>query len=419
MKEIIFSSHFFKENLIKFAKKIPDKTITFVCSALTKNRNNDTNYPFRQDSNFFYLTGLELNRAILVIQKESKENTKLVLFRKVTPPEMIVWTGEDMSNEEITSISGISDIRSIPDLDEFYENAFRTREFSDILMYNEPYNGEVIPTYTQAFAQNLKSRFPFINIKAYNRIIHEMRFVKHKSEIKIIRRSIEITKNTMIDVLKNFKNYKNERSIEADLIRGYLHYGGNGHAFAPIVASGENATTLHYEKNDSKISSGDLVLLDTGAEYKNYASDISRTFPSNGKYSPKQKDYYNIVKKAHDTVCQAIKPGVTLTELQNITKEVLFAGMKDMKMVREIKDLSKYYYHGVSHPMGIDVHDVSVESPIKLVTGAVITVEPGLYIKEKGIGIRLENDILVTENGFENLSKEIPIDPEEIESIIR
>jgi Xaa-Pro aminopeptidase len=284
-------------------------------------------------------------------------------------------------------------------------------------MYNEPYTGEAIPTYTQSLATKLRITYPFITIGAFNSIIAKLRDIKSKGEIKVIKRSIEITNLSLTQMLKNMTSYKNEREIEAELIRGYIKYGGSGHAFTPIVASGKNGTILHYEHNNSKITTNDLVLIDTGAEYKNYASDISRTYPTKGKYSPKQKQIYNIVLSAHNEVVKNIKPGATYKELQEITKEVLFKGLKDIKLIKTMEQLSNYYYHGVSHSMGLDVHDITPEDG-KLKVGNVITVEPGIYIAEKGIGIRLENDILVTESGFDNLSKDIAIDPEEIEEII-
>ncbi|PID27156.1 MAG: hypothetical protein CR982_06805 [Candidatus Cloacimonadota bacterium] len=418
MKEIKFPIHFFQKNRERFIKKLPQDSVTIVCSGINHTRSRDTFFPFRQDSNFFYLTGIESENSILIIVKNG-EKASTSLYRKVIPKEMEKWIGASISVEEIEKVSGISknSIEDINRVDDFFRELFIDKNMSHLLMYNEPYTGEAVPTYTQTIVSGLRNRYPFISVSTFNSIISDLRDIKSKAEIKIIRKAIEITGTTLHQILKQIKNFKNEREIEAELIRGYIRYGGSGHGFAPIVASGKNGTILHYEDNSSKISTNNLVLIDTGAEYKNYSADISRTYPAKGKYSPKQKEIYNIVLSAHNEVLKAIKPGATYKELQEITKESLFRGLKDLKIIKTKDQLSNYYFHGVSHPMGLDVHDVDSGLGI-LRKGNVITVEPGVYIAEKGIGIRLENDILVTENGFENLSKNIALNPEEIEELI-
>ena len=284
-------------------------------------------------------------------------------------------------------------------------------------MYNESIPELVVPTYTQVFASNLKKRFSFINISSVNPLIDLPRTLKSDCEIKMIERAIEITGLGLTDLLKNLRPGITENECEGILIHNYIKYGSVQPAFQTISASGGNATVLHYEDNNRKTEKGDLILIDTGSEYKNYASDITRTYPVSGKYTPEQKKFYNLVLKASKEVMKNAKPGLKLFDLQEITKEVLFKGLYDMKMVKEKTDLTKYYYHGVSHFLGLDTHDVG-NGNLPLVKNSVITVEPGLYIAEKDIGIRLENDVLITEKGCRNLSEAIAIETDEIEEIM-
>lgn len=415
-KEVKFSADFFKKKREVFAGKLNDNSVTFILSAIDKIKNRDTFFKFRQDPNFFYLTGLELKRSVLVILKSGGKTTEII-FRKFLDPTLEKWVGKNMPEKEITAVSGIKDIRDINDLDDFYRQIFNGSGITDVLMYNEYIPELIVPTYTHVFASNLRQKFSFINIRPVNSILDTLRLVKDKCEIEMIRRAIDITAAGLDEILKKLKPGMSENECEGILSGNYLKYGSVQPAFQTIAASGEMATVLHYEDNNRKFSKGELILLDTGAEYKNYAADISRTYPVSGRYTSEQKKFYNIVLDASKAVMKALKPGISIPELQEITKETLYKGLYDLKMVKEKSDLSNYYYHGVSHYLGIDTHDVgSNQLPLK--KGNVITVEPGLYIAEKKIGIRLENDVMITAAGCENLSAHIPIEITEIEDIM-
>jgi len=415
LKELYFPGHFHFENRQKLVNKIEDNSVIFIMSALEKSMSHDTNYSFRQDSNFFYYTGLELKRTVLAI---SKINGKIheVLFRKLLDPALERWVGANVSEEEIVKVSGIEDIRALNDLDDYYSDVFGHASVDRVYLYNEPHEGMVVPSYTQMFAHLIKSRFPFINIKALNKIVEEQRMIKQQSEIKMIRRAIEITAIGLRQTAKAMEPKIKEREVEALLTYHYLRQGADRHAFNPIAATGINATVMHYEANNCVAGNHDLLLIDTGAAYKNYAADITRTFPVAKKFSENQKKYYNIVLEARKEVFKLIKPGVKISDLQARTKEVLFEGLKNLKMLKKIEELGKYYCHGIGHHLGIDVHDVS-DSRAVLQKNMIITIEPGLYIEDKAIGIRLEDDILIRDNGFENLSKDIPIEIEEVEAL--
>jgi Xaa-Pro aminopeptidase len=415
-KEENFSTDFFKKKRNNLSEMLEDDSVTFILSSIDKVKNRDTFYKFRQDSNFFYLTGLELKRSVLTILKTGGKTSE-VLFRKFLDPTLEKWVGKNIPEDLIKKVSGLTDIRDIKDLDEYFRQVFTGNGIEKVYMYNEYIPELIVPTYTQVFASNLRQRFNFIGIRGINSHLDSLRTVKEKCEIAMIRRAIDITALGLDELVKNLKPGITENECEGILANNYLKFGSVQPAFQTIAASGEFGTILHYEDNNRVTAKGDLILIDTGAEYKNYSADISRTYPVSGKYSPIQKKLYNIVLSASKEVVKAAKPGVKIPELQDITRESLYKGLFDLKMVKEKTELSKYYYHGVSHYIGIDTHDVgSNQQPLK--KGNVITVEPGLYVAEKNIGIRLENDILITAGGCKNLSEHIPIEADEIEQLM-
>jgi len=415
-KELEFPIGFFAENRKILADQLEDRSLIFILSSLDKIKNRDTFYRFRQDPNYFYFTGLELKRSVLAIYKLNGKIYE-ILFRKVLDPTLEKWVGKNMPVDKIKAVSGLTDLRDINDLEEFYRQVFHNIGIEKVYMYNEYLPELVVPTYTQVFASNLRKRFSFISICPINNMVDSLRVIKKDCEIKMMKRAVDITASGLEDLLKNMRPGITENECEGILIQNYIKNGTVQPAFQTISASGGNATVLHYEDNNRKTEKGDLILIDTGSEYKNYASDISRTYPVSGKYTAEQKKFYNLVLKASKEVIKAVKPGVKTADLQEITKEVLFEGLYNMKMVKEKTDLGNYYYHGVSHYLGIDTHDVGNNS-MPLAKNSVITVEPGLYIAEKNIGIRLENDILVTDKGCRNMSEAIPIETEEIEDMI-
>ncbi len=417
LKDLKFPETFFSSNRKKLLKKVDDNSVVFIMSSVNKIKNADTFFKFKQDSNFFYLTGLELNRAVLVMTKiNGKTNSKI--YRNVLDEKLEKWIGKNTTDKEITKISGIKSIDSIKELGELYDSLFNNIGIEKVYMFNESTPDEIIPSYTQVFASNLRRRYNFIKITAVNKLLEEMRSIKHPCEINMLRRAIKITEIGIMDLLSQTRAGITENECEAILLYNYLKQGSKQPAFQTIAVSGKDATILHYEENNKKTQKNDMILIDTGAEYKNYAADISRTFPVKGKFSEMQKKYYNVVLEASKAVTKAVKPGITLLELQEISKDTLFKGLKKLKIVKKKEDIVKYYYHGVSHHLGLDTHDVG--DRIKpLEKNNVITVEPGIYIAEKNIGIRLENDILVTTTGHESLSKAIPMEIKELEQIMQ
>lgn len=416
-KDLSFPKGFFEKNRKKLAEQIDDNSIVFVLSSLDKIKNRDTNYRFRQDSNFFYLTGLELKRSVLALYKY-KGKTYETLFRKILDPNLEKWVGKNVPFETVKQVSGISDLRDIKDIDDFYKSVFISMGIETVYLYNEFMPELVVPTYTQVFGSNLSRRFSFVKITQLNRFIDPLRVQKSSAELKMIQRAVDITALAYEDLLSRIKPGITENECEGILLYNYLKYGSVQPAFPTISASGANATVLHYEENRMETKKGDLILVDSGADYMNYSADITRTYPVNGRFSSEQKKIYNIVLEALNKTTKSAKAGVKTSELQEITKEILFKGLYDLKIIREKKDLSNYYYHGVSHFLGLDTHDVG-DTSLPLPENSVITVEPGLYIAEKNIGIRLENDVLIKKTGSRNLSAHIPIEIEEIEELMK
>ncbi|NLL68730.1 MAG: Xaa-Pro dipeptidase, partial [Acholeplasmataceae bacterium] len=255
------------------------------------------------------------------------------------------------------------------------------------------------------------------NINNIHQEIAALRMIKSSDEIDNIKKAIKITNEALNNVLKNIKSGIYEYEVVAD----YNYILGKHNvepSFDTIAASGHNATVLHYVENNSVIPKNSLMLFDLGVNYSNYASDISRTYPVDGKFTPRQKEFYELVLKANKETIKMLKPGVTWKEFNDYAKDILSSGLIKMGLIKEKEEISKYYYHSIGHFLGLDVHDVGVYN-VALQAGMVVTVEPGLYISEEDIGIRIEDDILITENGSINLSIDIPKEIDEIEKLMK
>jgi len=271
-------------------------------------------------------------------------------------------------------------------------------------------------TKEKQIAQEIQRLFPYVRIKDVSTKIAELRTIKDEEEIYNIKKAIEITREGILNIIKNSKSGMYEYELEAYFDFSLRKNGVKDFAFKPIVASGPNSTILHYSANNRKTQEGDLVLLDLGAQYNYYSGDISRTFPITRQFSPRQAEIYQIVLDTQKEVQSQAKPGLTLFELNEIAKKSLAESCKKIGLIKTDEELSKYYFHSVSHFLGLDTHDVG-DRNMPLKPGMVITNEPGLYIEEEGIGVRIEDDLLITQNGCENLAREIPKEIEEIECI--
>ncbi|MCL2065715.1 MAG: Xaa-Pro aminopeptidase [Candidatus Cloacimonetes bacterium] len=367
---------------------------------------------FLQNNNFLYLTGLyETPEAVFLCFKQ-KDKVYEYIYIQRNIPEMIVWDGAKIYPEEAKEISGIDNVKF---LDEFEDSLQYNLSLSNKVFINTGLQNLNKPLNKQLFfASKIKERFLHLTYAEANQLMMPLRQIKDDCEIDFLSKAIEITGFGLESIFKNAKDNMYEYELEAMLFyemrrRGLDHFG-----FAPIIASGVNATTLHYKKNNTLIAENELVLCDCGALFKNYSADITRTFPISTKFSKRQKDVYNEVLNVQKTIISMIKPGIGLTELNQKTGEMIGEACVRLGLIADVADYKKYYMHSVSHHLGMDTHDLGARDSI-LQEGMVITVEPGIYIKEENIGIRIEDDILVTKDSFKNLSFMIPKEIEELE----
>lgn len=396
-------------------EKMEKNSVLILFSGIETHVSADEYAPFEANRNFFYLTGLRRDRMILVMDKAAKE-PKTTLYIEEADPTVVRWTGKKVSVEEAKEITGIENVTYIDGFESAISRIM-TREDVEYLYfdcYRDQYDD--MPDYNSLKAKEFANKYIGVTIKNLHPIVAEMRMQKDADEVALIKEAIRVTDEGLKNVLKNLKPEQKEYQAQADF-EYIVHYlGGERPSFATIAGSGMNGTMLHYETNRDTCKDGDLILLDLGTKWEGYCSDITRTYPINGKYSERQRQVYDIVLRANREVAKAAKPGMTTVELNDICKKVLAEGCMELGLIKEESELSKYYMHGVSHHLGIDVHDVTVASNAALRPGAVITDEPGLYIDEWAIGIRIEDDLLITEDGCEVLSEGIMRDPDEIEN---
>lgn len=408
------SEQFFYNNRTKFFNKMSNNSVAVLFAGEAPYKRGDELYPFSPDRNFFYVTGIEKEKCIVLFsKKDDVNNTTLYIERD--NGTLAKWVGANITPVEASKVSLIEEIKYV---DEFYAD-FAAIVFKNNLeciyldLENRDWNKKNTPALD--FSLELRKRFPAIAIKDSYPLFAELREVKEKYELALIKKAIDITALGIEEMLKNAKYDMYEYEIEAYFDYILTKNGVRQKAFQTIAASGKNGTILHYVSNQSKTKDGDLILVDAGAQFGWYNGDLTRTFPVNGKFTERQKLIYNIVLEGQKQVIDAIKPDVPFSSLNEILREFYFMELKKIGLVENKEDVSKYYYHGVSHYLGAETHDIGRYTEKNLKQGMVLTVEPGLYIEEYEMGIRIEDDVLVTESGCEVLSKGLIKTVEEIE----
>ncbi len=403
---------FFAENRKELGNFLKNDSIALFFSG-----NEIQHSPFSVDKNFYYLSGLNESGIALIITKRNDVVTE-TLFLKRSDPVMEKWIGKPLSEEEGKELSGIEKVAFVDELKQFAAGQLFKYDFKNIYLDLTRAEWDGKNTVAMDFALEIKEKYSFLKIKNIGKEIGRMRSLKKLDEIACLKDSIEITKNGIEMIMNKVKPDMNENELEAWFDYVLKKNQNTVHSFESIVAAGENATILHYHENSSMIKDGDLILLDVGAAKKQYCADISRTIPANGKFSERQKMIYNIVLNASNKVVESVKPGLPFVKLNEIAKEELAKGCLEIGLIKEEKELGEYYYHQVSHFLGLDAHDTGDRECV-LEEGMVFTVEPGLYIAAEKIGIRIEDNVLVTKDSCEVLSKDIPKTVEEIESFFR
>jgi Xaa-Pro aminopeptidase len=379
-------------------------------------RSADADFPFTVNHNFAYLTNINEPDAILMMVKLA-HRTSVTLFIRDIDLTLQKWNGKYISIEKAKEVSQIDSVMYVSAFESSFMSQLTRAGVNRLFLDLERLNMTDRPLAGELFAKKIKETHPALMIENIYPAIAKMRTVKSDAEVKKIEDSISITKNAFERMLKHAKTLTSEFELQAEF-EYELKRKGASPAFDMIVAGGVRATVLHYVENDESLAEDQLVLCDMGASKNFYNSDITRTFPKSGKFSDRQKLLYNIVLEAMDAVFERIKPGVMLKELNDAVLSVYEKRLKDIGLINDRKEISNYYYHGVSHFLGMDVHDVGQTENMVLVAGNVITVEPGLYIEAESIGIRIEDDVLVTEEGYLNLSECIVKTTDEIEGLM-
>jgi len=412
-------------------------SVAIIPAAREATRSNDTHYRFRQDSDFFYLTGFEEPEAIAVIKPD--ETHEYVLFVRPRDPEREIWDGRRAGVEGAKTEFGAQEAFPVAEFDAKLTEILNDAE---ILYYrlgvHHDLDDKIIREIARMRGLNRKPIHPPTTIVDPATIVHELRVIKSPDELELMQKAADIAAEAHVEAMKAARAGMREYELEALIEQIFRRHGAAGPAYTSIVGAGSNATVLHYINNDGELHDGELLLVDAGAEYKGYASDITRTFPINGRYSPAQREIYELVLKAQMSCVEMVRPGVTHDELKHHSIEVLTEGMVELGLLQGepeqlIKDkkYEKFYMHGLGHMLGIDVHDVGAyyhgKESRALEPGVVMTVEPGLYIapdtkdvpeKYLGIGVRIEDDVLCTNNGPRVLTNKVPKNPDEIESLM-
>ena len=403
-------SDLFVKNRKKILAQMEDNSIFLIFCH--EKEESIVNERYNLDRNYFYATGILEYGNILVLAKINNRETEFI-FSHPYDEFTAKWHGAYLSKEEITSISGIKDVRY---LDLYNDHLNRLLSIVSTVYLDLPDRDlNTIESIDERLAKDIKAKKPWINIKNGRGFFTKARMVKEPLEIDEMKKAIGITKIGIEAILSNIKPMY-EYQLESYFDQAIKFNGATGYAFPTIAASGKNSTCLHYSYNNSMAHDGDLILFDLGASCNMYCADISRTFPISGKFTKRQKEIYNIVLNAQRLVFENARPGLTTRDLNAIVVKYYEVALKEIGLINKPEEVSKYYYHGVSHHIGLDCHDLSDTSA--LTPGCVISNEPGLYIAEEGIGIRIEDDIMITENGAVWLSGDILKTCDDIEEFI-
>ena len=428
MKYLPIDVQLFINNRKRFKKNLKENSLAVFNSNDVYNTGADSTLPFSQHRDIFHLSGVDQEESILVIFPSCNNTShKEILFLKETNEHIAVWEGEKLTKERATEVSGISTIYWLNQ----FESIFRQLVIESENVYlnaNEHLRTKnEMETREDRFVKKFKSDFPNHSILRSAPIMHKIRSIKDPLEIELMQKACDITEKGFRRILKFVETGKMEYEIEAELIHEFLSNRSKGFAYSPIIASGSSACVLHYGENNKSCNEGDIILMDFGAEYANYSSDLTRCIPVNGKFTSRQKEVYNSVLRVKNDATKLLKPGVLLNEYHKMVGEIMEKELIKLQLIsnQDVKDqdpnwpaYKKYFMHGTSHYIGLDTHDLgSWTNPIE--ENMVFTVEPGIYIPEEGLGIRLEDDVVVQKNGNPiNLMKNIPIEADEIEELM-
>ncbi len=410
-------SELWQTHRTNYFAKMPTQSVAILFAGEAPVKSADENYQFTPNRNFYYLTGISDPKIIVTLVKTTQGN-EATLFIERENPLMARWVGETLNAEQAKAQSGIERVAYLDEFPAVVSTLFDRRQLESCYLDLERQQLELPPSKAITFAQQLRAAYPALNIINAQPLLAALRMTKSPEEIAKIEAAIALTHKGIMAMVGALAPDKTENEIEAYFDFTLKQGGASDFAFPTICATGKNATILHYTANNQRLGNDDVILFDLGAQIEYYNADISRTFPVSGKFSDRQKQIYAIVLAAMKAVEAHVKPGVTLMELNQIATDVLATGCLEIGLIHERAEIQEYYIHSIGHHLGLDTHDVTIANQ-PLAAGMVITNEPGLYIAAEGIGIRIEDDLLVTATGCRNLSVAIPKEIAEIEAIMQ
>jgi len=427
MKYLPVSNEIFTKNRKNFVLRLKPCSLAIFHSNDEFPRNGDQNFLFKQNPDFFYLTGIDQEQSILILFPECPNPLyKEVLFLRQTNEHIAIWEGHKYTKEEAKAASGIENIYWLNEFDVILHTIINYAEHIYINTNENDRYSHTVPYRDIRLYETLRTKYPLHKYERSALILRDLRVVKSTIEIELTKKACEITRDAFIRVLKFVKPGVAEYEIEAEITHEFTRQRATGHAYSPIIASGKNAIVLHYTDNNQVCNDGDVILFDFAAEYANYNADMSRSVPVNGRFTKRQRDVYNAVLRVMRAATKLIVAGAAWNDYHDgvgriMTDELISLGLLDKhdvaKQDPKMPLYKKYFMHGTSHHLGLDVHDFASRYK-SFEVGNILTCEPGIYIPEEGLGIRIENDILITADGNIDLMADIPVEAEEIEEIM-
>lgn len=428
MKSSPLPADLFKKNRSKLISRLEPGSMVVICSGYPMPRSGDQYYPYRQQSDFFYLTGIGYEGFVLFLAPDHprEDLREVLLMRKQTDKER-VWSGPKLTAGQASALSGIGHIREMDEMDHLIGQMVPLAGTVYFNLPEDPAHRKRVKTFDAEIYSTLIGRYPSMNRSRLSPLLTELRMIKDPEEVKEIRKACAITASAFKKALPAIRPGVREYQVEAEITAEFTRAGAEGHAFDPIIACGENALVLHYNENNRECAEGDLILMDFGAEVNNYAADCTRTVPVSGRFSGRQRELYDAVRKIFREARDLMVPGVKLNDLHQkvgiLWQEAhirlgLYTGEEAEQQHPSEPLWKKYFIHGTSHSIGLDVHD-PFDRNVPLQPGMVLSCEPAVYLPEEGLGIRLENVILIGEKGAVDLMEDIPMEAGDIEQLMR
>ena len=406
---------FHVENRRRLSAQMTGNDAMLFFSGESVRKSADEDFPFFTNRNFLYLTGIKQEESALLIQKKDDLISERIFVAKPNI-EREVWTGKRFTDAEVNALSGIEQVEDIDNLNSMLDALLASQPAMTLWLCFDALASERVFDIEREFAKRIQSRHPHIMIKNSYPLLASMRKIKAPEEIESIRKAMKITEAGIRRLMRVAKPGMMEYELEAEFNSELAVHGQRRTAFPSIIAGGERIFYLHYANPMSMLTDGELILSDVGAAYDEYCTDVSRVFPANGKFSERQAQIYQVAYAANRAIMAAIRPGVAFSTLNPICKQVSFEGLKSLGLLNDFAEIGKYVWHGAVHHVGLDTHDVGGYEQL-ISENMIFTVDAGIYVREWGIGLRIEDNILVTAEGCENLSAAIPSTIEEIESL--